>query len=75
MTWYDKGGGGVKIPEKTSDVINERPLRKIIKDYLPNTYGCYVTHYVLKCTNTHAMFIVMCTYKNNKLQSEDELLM
>ena len=26
MTWYDKGGGGVKIPGKTSDVINECPL-------------------------------------------------
>ena len=28
MTWYDKGGGG-KIPGKTSDVINERPLIEI----------------------------------------------
>ena len=26
MTWYDNGGGAVKIPEKTSDVINGWPL-------------------------------------------------
>ena len=24
-------------------------------------------HYVPKCTNTYAMFIVMCTYKNNAI--------
>ena len=27
-----KGGGGVKIPGKTSDVINERPLSKLLVD-------------------------------------------
>ena len=33
MTWYDKGGGGGdKIPEKTSDVINERPLTFLCKN-------------------------------------------
>ena len=29
MTWYDKGGRGVKIPGKTSDVINGWSLSAI----------------------------------------------
>ena len=34
-----RGGGGVKIPRKTSDVINERPLIKYNKDGFVNTYN------------------------------------